>query len=91
MGARDHQAGGGYGDDRRRLAGSRPWASISRVDAVTGTVTFLPGHVPGEGESVTAGFEFDVPVRFDADKLEVSISGFPAGAILNIPIVEIRL
>jgi uncharacterized protein (TIGR02217 family) len=61
------------------------------IDAATGLVLFLPGHVPGEGEAVTAGFEFDVPVRFDTDKLEVSISGFQAGAIPNIPIVEIRL
>lgn len=57
----------------------------------TGEVTFLPGHVPGAGQIVTAGFEFDVPVRFDTDKLEVNLSGFKHGAIPNIPIVEIRL
>ena len=61
------------------------------LDAASGAVTFLPGHAPGDGESITAGFEFDVPVRFDTDKLELSISGFRAGAIPNIPIVEIRL
>jgi uncharacterized protein (TIGR02217 family) len=61
------------------------------VDAATGSVLFLPGHVPGPGEVVTAGFAFDVPVRFDTDKLDISISGFHAGAIPNIPLVEIRL
>ncbi len=61
------------------------------VDHETGIVTFLAGHVPAAGEAVTAGFEFDVPVRFDTDKLEVNLSGFRHGAIPNIPLVEIRL
>lgn len=61
------------------------------VDAATGIVTFLAGHIPAAGASVTAGFEFDVPVRFDTDKLEVNISGFSHGAIPNIPVVEVRL
>lgn len=61
------------------------------VDPATGIVTFLAGHVPAAGESVTAGFEFDVPVRFDTDKLEINLSGFTSGAIPNIPIVEVRL
>ena len=60
------------------------------VDAATGVVTFLAGHVPAGGQTVTAGFEFDVPVRFDADRLEISLSGFQHGAIPNIPIVEVR-
>ncbi len=61
------------------------------VDPATGIVTFLAGHVPASGETVTAGFEFDVPVRFDTDKLEINLSGFTSGAIPNIPIVEVRL
>jgi uncharacterized protein (TIGR02217 family) len=61
------------------------------LDAATGAITFTPGHVPGVGAAVTAGFEFDVPARFDTDKLEVSLSGFQHGAIPNIPIIEIRL
>jgi uncharacterized protein (TIGR02217 family) len=59
-------------------------------DATTGEVTFLPGRVPGPGESVTAGFLFDVPVRFDTDYLEIDFSAFAAGAIPRIPLVEIR-
>ncbi|MEW5963551.1 MAG: DUF2460 domain-containing protein [Pseudomonadota bacterium] len=61
------------------------------VDHASGTVAFQPGAVPGAGAVVTAGFEFDVPVRFDTDKLEISLQGFRHGAIPNIPIVEIRL
>ena len=40
---------------------------------------------------ITAGFQFDVPVRFDTDYLEVDLSHFEAGEIPNIPIVEIRV
>ena len=61
------------------------------VDVSTGIVTFLAGHIPAVGQSVTAGFEFDVPVRFDSDKLEVNMTGFAHGAIPNIPIVEVRI
>lgn len=61
------------------------------LDALTGIITFLSGQIPTPGQLVTAGFEFDVPVRFDTDKLEVSVSGFRHGAIPNIPILEVRL
>lgn len=61
------------------------------VDPTTGLVTFLPGHIPDAGEAVTAGFLFDVPVRFDTDYLEVDLSAFAAGAIPKIPLVEIRV
>lgn len=60
------------------------------VDATTGLVTFLAGHIPPTGAAVTAGFLFDVPVRFDTDYLEVDLSAFAAGAIPKIPLVEIR-
>ena len=58
-------------------------------DAVTGLVTFLPGHVPAAGAAITAGFLFDVPVRFDTDFLEVDLSAFAAGVIPKIPLIEI--
>ncbi|HWM82447.1 MAG TPA: DUF2460 domain-containing protein [Pseudolabrys sp.] len=59
-------------------------------DATSGIVTFVPGHVPAPGEAVTAGFLFDVPVRFDTDYLEIDLAAFSAGAIPKIPLVEIR-
>ena len=61
------------------------------VDATSGLLTFGPAHIPAEGAVITAGFEFDVPARFDADKLEVNLQGFGHGAIPSIPIVEVRL
>jgi len=61
------------------------------VDTATGVVLFQPGHVPGDGAEVTAGFAFDVPVRFDTDRLEINVQGFRHGAIPHIPIVEVRL
>jgi uncharacterized protein (TIGR02217 family) len=59
-------------------------------DVTTGVVSFLAGHVPAAGVAVTAGFLFDVPVRFDTDYLEVDLSAFAAGAMPKIPLVEIR-
>lgn len=61
------------------------------LDAALGTVTFKSGREPASEALVTAGFEFDVPVRFDADKLEINLSGFRHGAIPSIPIVELRM
>jgi uncharacterized protein (TIGR02217 family) len=61
------------------------------VNTSTGIVTFAGGHVPGVGGVVTAGFEFDVPVRFDTDQLEINLAQIEAGSIPHIPIVEIRL
>jgi len=73
------------------VAGVEKAGSAFSVDAATGIVTFLAGHVPASGQAVTAGFLFDVPVRFDTDYLEVDLSAFAAGAIPKIPLVEIRL
>ncbi len=55
----------------------------------TGIVSFV--DAPAEGAEVTAGFEFDVPVRFDSDRLEMSLASFSAGEIPNVPVVEVRV
>jgi len=59
------------------------------VDTTTGIITLT--SPPGLGQAVTAGYEFDVPVRFDTDFLDVNMSHFSAGQIANIPIIEVRL
>jgi uncharacterized protein (TIGR02217 family) len=59
------------------------------VDVATGLVTFTEGQVPADGAAVTAGFVFDVPVRFDTDALTVNLTAFDAGDIPDIPLVEI--
>ena len=60
-------------------------------DTTTGLVTFAGGSIPADGATVTAGFTFDVPVRFDTDHLEINLTSFAAGDIPAIPLVEIRL
>jgi uncharacterized protein (TIGR02217 family) len=69
---------------------AQPEGAAWELDAATGVVTFQPGSVPAPGEVVTAGFAFDVPVRFDTDRLEINVHSFRHGAIPNIPLVEIR-
>jgi uncharacterized protein (TIGR02217 family) len=58
-------------------------------DSTRGRITFAPEHVPPPGAAVTAGFLFDVPVRFDTDTLELDLNGFSAGRIPRIPLIEI--
>lgn len=59
------------------------------VDTTTGSVTF--NHPPDFQSEVTAGFEFDVPVRFDTDAILTSMASFQAGEIPDIPVVEVRV
>ena len=58
------------------------------LDATTGLVTFTTA--PGSGVIVRAGFEFDVPVRFDTDMLDVTLDIERLGSITSIPLLEIR-
>ena len=61
------------------------------IDEATGVILFASGNIPNPGAWITAGFLFDVPARFDSDYLEINLTNFDAGAIPDIPIVEIRL
>jgi uncharacterized protein (TIGR02217 family) len=58
------------------------------VNTTTGIVTF--DTAPGAGVLITAGFEFDVPVRFDTDRLDVIWDLDRLGSIASIPLVEVR-
>ena len=60
-------------------------ASGWSVDTTTGIVTFATA--PGAGEVVKAGYEFDVPVRFDVDKISVVYADYEAGQT-SVPIIE---
>lgn len=62
-------------------------AEAFACDAATGLVTFH--GIPAEGSIITAGFSFDVPVRFDTDRIDVNLSAFRAGRIPAIPLMEI--
>lgn len=59
------------------------------LDTTTGQIAFTTA--PAAAAAITAGFEFDTPVRFDTDSLSVNLSSFAAGEIPSIPIVEVAL
>ncbi len=59
------------------------------VDTATGQIALT--EAPGEGQPVSAGFEFDVPVRFDTDRIQTSVASFQAGDVPNVPVVEVRV
>ncbi len=59
------------------------------VDHQTGQITF--SAAPEPGATISAGYEFDVPVRFDTDRIAVSVSSFQAGEMPQIPVVEVRV
>jgi uncharacterized protein (TIGR02217 family) len=86
-----------YGEQARRI--TRPVAGSVRV-AVDGVETAAfsvedGGWVafdaaPASGAAVTAGFAFDVPVRFAEDSLSVSRATFLAGTAASVPLIELR-
>ena len=66
-----------------------PQGSGWSVDTTTGLVTFT--LAPANGVVVSADFEFDVPVRFDTDQMEITIETYDLARWAEIPVVEIRL
>jgi uncharacterized protein (TIGR02217 family) len=59
------------------------------VDPANGLVTFTVPPLPNT--EISAGYEFDVPVRFDSDRIITSVASFRAGEALNVPVVEVRI
>lgn len=59
------------------------------LDVTIGQVSFA--DAPDVGVAVTAGFEFDVPVRFDTDRIQTSVASFQAGDVPSVPVVEVRV
>jgi uncharacterized protein (TIGR02217 family) len=76
------------GTVRVAVAGVEQTSGLS-VDTTTGLVTF--DSAPAAAAAITAGFEFDVAVRFDTDALSINLSNFAAGEIPSIPLVEILI
>ncbi|WP_353200768.1 DUF2460 domain-containing protein [Sandarakinorhabdus sp.] len=95
-----HYGDAGLADDppqRRRI--TRPWPESVVVavngEAQTGWTLQAGGHIdfavpPPAGAVVSAGYRFDVPVRFASDRLAVSIAGWRAGELPGVPLIEIR-
>ena len=59
------------------------------VDTTTGIVTF--STPPANGVVVKAGFEFEVPVRFEADQLTINMEAFKHGTLEDINLIEVRV
>jgi uncharacterized protein (TIGR02217 family) len=59
------------------------------VSATTGAVTFT--SAPAAAALITANFEFDVPVRFDTDRLSASLDSYGVNSWNNIHLVEVRV
>ncbi|HEY4941646.1 MAG TPA: DUF2460 domain-containing protein [Rhizomicrobium sp.] len=74
------------GTVRIAVAGTEHMSGFT-VDGTTGLVSFASAPTG----ALTAGFEFDTPVRFDSDQLSINLASFTAGEIPNIPLVEIAL
>lgn len=74
------------GSVRVAVGGSELMAGFA-VDSLTGIVTFTAA--PADGAAVTAGFLFDVPVRFDIDRLDIELTSFDAADAPSIPLVEV--
>ena len=53
-----------------------------------GTVDFAAPPPPGA--VITAGFAFDVPVRFDTDRIDVAANAWASGDFLSVPVIELR-
>lgn len=61
------------------------------VDRNTGIISFETGSIPASGDSIVCSYEFDVPVRFDTDRMAASIDNFNTNTWDNIPVVELRI
>ena len=64
-------------------------AATFACDTATGLVTIGEDYIPVPGALVQAGFEFEVPVRFDAERIDLNLEAFRAGRIPTIPLIEI--
>lgn len=79
----------------RPVAGSLR-VGVDGVEQMTGWA-LEPGGVirfaaaPMAGAAISAGFLFDVPVRFESDQLDIAGHGFAAGDAPSVPMIEVRV
>ncbi|NBX02704.1 MAG: TIGR02217 family protein [Alphaproteobacteria bacterium] len=59
------------------------------LNTSTGLVMF--DAPPADGVVVSADFEFDVPVRFDTDRLSATLDAYGVHSWHDIPLVEVRV
>lgn len=58
------------------------------VSTTTGIITFI--SPPTNTHVIDCTFEFDVPARFNTDKMDISLDSYQIGSWANIPIMELR-
>jgi uncharacterized protein (TIGR02217 family) len=59
------------------------------INYTTGLVIFTVA--PAASVVVTADYEFDVPVRFDTDRLSATLDAYGVHSWLDIPLIEVRV
>jgi len=69
--------------------------AVAGIELTTGWTAEEGGWIsfdapPAAGAAVTAGYRFDVPVRFAEDRLEVSLHSYRAGEVPSVPLIEVR-
>ena len=86
-----------YGEQNRTITRPRPETIRLSIDGVETAAFTHEGKgwirfdtAPADNAAIRAGFEFDVPVRFAEDRLDVSSTSFAAGEAPSVPLVEIR-
>ena len=86
-----------YGEQQRRITRPQPGSIRIAVGAVeTAAWRYEAGgwivfdSAPAAGAPITAGYLFDVPVRFAEDRLDVSGVSFAAGEAPSVALIEIR-
>ncbi len=91
------QYGAGYSGQQRRI--TRPITGsiliavngqiVSNWSLAAGGIIVFDTAPPNAG-TITAGFRFDVPVRFAEDRLDVNRFNFGAGEMASVPLIEIK-
>lgn len=61
------------------------------IDYNTGLITFTIGNIPPNLSTVAVACEFDVPVRFNTDKLNVTMKMVELGSIPQLSVVEVKI
>ena len=85
-----------YGDYSRRIRKPVAGTIIAAVDSVETPITedsvngaVLFDSAPASGAVVSAGFRFDCPVRFDTDRLDITLEAVSAGRAVRVPLIEL--
>lgn len=78
------------------MAGDRSWAIVEgpatfgAVESNVSGITIMTHPAPRQDDLITAGFEFYVPVRFDTDRLPVTLEEYGVGGAADVKLIEVR-